>query len=469
MEYQKSRKPGRLFTFSLLLLDVVAITSLYCLLVLMRHSQQFTEFFYPSALVVTIVTALATLALVGGYDRNTDMLGIRFMSEHLIASGIAFFISAVIIYAMTAYGADLHPPRASLAIIFLIFPVLSLFYRELLATRLYEDLGKRSLFVLGTGEQARQFYTQLRALQWPQRVSFFATEETEEEKKGTRLISDDPDSPPIQHDILQTLQQEKGAAESIVIAEDPNRIPRRLLERLVAINFQETEVQTLHTFFSRNWRIVPVSELPPLWGFDEAFRLNQSLTYARTKRFFDLVFALAMLLLVWPLLGIVAFVVLFESEGPAIFRQTRVGRDRRLFTLYKFRTMYQGSEEGDVYTREDDERVTKVGRFLRKFRLDELPQLWNVMQGNMSVIGPRSEWIKLVEKYEESIPHYHFRHLVKPGITGWAQVNYSYGASEKDTIEKLKYDLYYVRHFSFPLDLSITLKTLYILLGAKGQ
>ena len=196
MEYQKSRKPGRLFTFSLLLLDVVAITSLYCLLVLMRHSQQFTEFFYPSALVVTIVTALATLALVGGYDRNTDMLGIRFMSEHLIASGIAFFISAVIIYAMTAYGADLHPPRASLAIIFLIFPVLSLFYRELLATRLYEDLGKRSLFVLGTGEQARQFYTQLRALQWPQRVSFFATEETEEEKKGTRLISDDPDSPP---------------------------------------------------------------------------------------------------------------------------------------------------------------------------------------------------------------------------------------------------------------------------------
>jgi lipopolysaccharide/colanic/teichoic acid biosynthesis glycosyltransferase len=127
-------------------------------------------------------------------------------------------------------------------------------------------------------------------------------------------------------------------------------------------------------------------------------------------------------------------------------------------------------EEGcDIYTRARDPRITRVGKVLRKLRLDELPQLWNVWTGEMSLIGPRAEWTRCAEIYEKKIPFYHFRHLVKPGITGWAQVNYPYGESDKDAIEKLKYDLYYIRHYSVKLDAMITLKTIYTILFGKGR
>jgi lipopolysaccharide/colanic/teichoic acid biosynthesis glycosyltransferase len=123
----------------------------------------------------------------------------------------------------------------------------------------------------------------------------------------------------------------------------------------------------------------------------------------------------------------------------------------------------------ELYTRQNDPRITGLGRALRKFRLDELPQLWNVLRGEMSLIGPRAEWTKCVELYEKKIPFYHFRHLVKPGITGWAQVNYPYGESEEDALEKLKYDLYYIRHYSLKLDAMIILKTVHTMLFRRGR
>src|SRR5258708_487392 len=147
---------------------------------------------------------------------------------------------------------------------------------------------------------------------------------------------------------------------------------------------------------------------------------------------------------------------------------------------YKFRTMSaergagsaelgETKSEDDIYTREDDPRVTRLGRLLRKLRLDELPQLWNVFKGDMAVIGPPAEWFKCVERYEKKIPFYHFRHLVKPGITGWAQVNYPYGESEEDAIKKLQYDLYYIRHYSLKLDAMIVLKTVHTMLFGRGR
>jgi lipopolysaccharide/colanic/teichoic acid biosynthesis glycosyltransferase len=131
--------------------------------------------------------------------------------------------------------------------------------------------------------------------------------------------------------------------------------------------------------------------------------------------------------------------------------------------------MRSGSDIHDPYTAPDDARVTAVGRLLRATRLDELPQLWNVLKGDMSLIGPRAEWDRLAEGYAKKIPCYYFRHLVKPGITGWAQVNYRYGANLDDTIRKLEYDLYYIRYFSFRLDASIILKTIHIMLFGKGR
>ena len=168
------------------------------------------------------------------------------------------------------------------------------------------------------------------------------------------------------------------------------------------------------------------------------------------------------------------------SGRPVIFKQHRVGRDEDIFTAYKFRTMRTeqgagGTEQGvevreaDLYTRENDPRILPVGRWLRKLRLDELPQLWNVFHGELSLIGPRAEWVECAVRYREKIPFYHFRHLVKPGITGWAQVNYPYGESEADAIQKLTYDLYYIRHYSLKLDAMIVLKTIYTMFAGKGR
>jgi lipopolysaccharide/colanic/teichoic acid biosynthesis glycosyltransferase len=130
--------------------------------------------------------------------------------------------------------------------------------------------------------------------------------------------------------------------------------------------------------------------------------------------------------------------------------------------------MKNRAEEGSIYTAEGDERITWLGKFLRPTRLDEFPQLWNVLVGDMSLIGPRAEWVRCVEKYEEEIPYYHLRHEVPPGLTGWAQVNYPYGSSVEDTKEKLRYDLFYIRNHSFLLDFQIVLKTIHVVLAKVG-
>jgi lipopolysaccharide/colanic/teichoic acid biosynthesis glycosyltransferase len=168
---------------------------------------------------------------------------------------------------------------------------------------------------------------------------------------------------------------------------------------------------------------------------------------------------------------VIALLNFWQNGRPVLFRQVRVGRESEPFTILKFRTMSHPptDEVDDIYTRKGDPRITKLGRWLRKLRLDELPQLWNVLRGDMSLIGPRAEWTKCSERYEKKIPFYHFRHLVKPGITGWAQVNYPYGESDEDAIEKLKYDLYYIRHYSLKLDAMIVLKTLHVMLFGKGR
>jgi exopolysaccharide biosynthesis polyprenyl glycosylphosphotransferase len=179
------------------------------------------------------------------------------------------------------------------------------------------------------------------------------------------------------------------------------------------------------------------------------------------KRAVDLAGALGILFLAWPVLAAAAALVRLTSPGPALYRQERVGRHGRTFPILKLRTMYQDAEKrsGPVWSTDADPRITPVGRYLRKFRVDELPQLWNVLRGEMSLIGPRPERPVFVEQLAQSIPHYKDRHLVKPGITGWAQVMAPYAASVEDAWHKHTYDLFYVKHVSLVLDLLILMKT----------
>jgi len=166
----------------------------------------------------------------------------------------------------------------------------------------------------------------------------------------------------------------------------------------------------------------------------------------------------------------VALAIRLETKGPIFFSQERVGENRKIFNLFKFRSMKADAEEssGPVWATDDDPRITRVGKIIRKLRIDELPQMWNVLKGEMSFVGPRPEREFFVKELEKKIPYYRERFTVKPGITGYAQILYPYGASEKDALEKLKYDLYYIKNISLILDLMVIFKTIKIVLLGRG-
>ena len=189
-----------------------------------------------------------------------------------------------------------------------------------------------------------------------------------------------------------------------------------------------------------------------------------------TKRWLDIASSALSLILSLPLCLLVALAIKLDSSGPVFYRQDRVGQDGKTFTMLKFRSMRNDAEEnGPKWAAINDDRITRVGRFIRKYRLDEIPQMINVLKGDMSFIGPRPERPIFVDKFAKEIPYYPQRHVVKPGISGWAQIRYPYGASKEDALEKLKYDLYYIRHFSIFFDISIILETGKVVLLGKGS
>jgi exopolysaccharide biosynthesis polyprenyl glycosylphosphotransferase len=204
-------------------------------------------------------------------------------------------------------------------------------------------------------------------------------------------------------------------------------------------------------------------------GWELSVPLSGRTPYVRVKRAIDALLVLLGSPLVLPLCLVLAVAIKLDSRGPVIFRQSRIGLEGRPFTLYKFRSMRVGN--GDVEARfagVKDDRLTRVGRLLRRTRFDELPQLWNVVTGDLSLVGPRPEQGPFVERFSESIPFYSHRHLVRPGLTGWAQVNFGYADSEADTVEKLSYDLYYVKHLSPWLDLEILGRSVWTVLSGFG-
>ena len=214
---------------------------------------------------------------------------------------------------------------------------------------------------------------------------------------------------------------------------------------------------------------IAVENLRPSWLiFAEGFRKTRPLLIL--KRTLDLALAGIGLVVLSPLMPLVAALVKLTSPGPAFYDQERVGLNGRIFMVHKFRTMRNDAERGTgpVWASENDTRVTGVGRFLRRTRVDEIPQLWNVLRGDMSFVGPRPERPGFVDQLSESIPFYRQRHVVKPGITGWAQVRYTYGASVEDAIEKLQYDLYYIKNMSIALDIVIVLETVKTVVLRRG-
>jgi exopolysaccharide biosynthesis polyprenyl glycosylphosphotransferase len=223
-------------------------------------------------------------------------------------------------------------------------------------------------------------------------------------------------------------------------------------------------------FYERVTGKVPLNAIDKVW-FLENINEGPKRSYEIIKRAVDVFLSIILGIGVVILSPLIMLAIKLDSPGPVFFRQKRTGRGGKIFEIIKFRSMRDDAEKGigAVWAQEYDPRVTRVGRFLRKTRIDEFPQLWNVLTGSMSFVGPRAERPEFNEKLSGGVPFYEERYLIKPGLTGWAQIKYGYGASIKDTAEKVQYDLYYIKHRSLMLDLGIILKTINISLRRAGR
>ena len=240
------------------------------------------------------------------------------------------------------------------------------------------------------------------------------------------------------------------------------------IQELLQAKLSGVRVEDAATTYERITGKILIDNLKPSWLiFSDGFRSSRATRFV--KRAIDLLLAAFGLVVAAPLMLLTTIAISLDSPGPVLYRQERVGENGGVFTLFKFRSMRIDAENGTpVWARDKDDRVTRVGRFIRLARLDELPQLWNVLRGDMSFVGPRPERPFFVEQLAGEIPFYMERHAVKPGVTGWAQVKYRYGSSIEDAMEKLRYDLYYIKHQSIVFDLTIVMDTVKVILSGKG-
>lgn len=322
--------------------------------------------------------------------------------------------------------------------------------------------AKTKILIFGTGEVAKTVGMTLRAADpHAQIVGYFpGPNEAALEVPGDEVIRAEGS--------LTDIALKLGVDE-IVVALSERRGGSMPLRQLLDCKLYGVRVVDIATYFEKTLAQIKVSHVNAGWLiFGDGF--NQGIVRTFVKRSFDLLFSLAILVLTAPIMLITAVAVALESRGPVFYRQERVGLNGRVFKVIKFRSMRTDAEKDGKprWASVNDDRVTRVGRFIRRVRIDELPQLFNVLRGDMSLVGPRPERPFFVESLIAQVPYYAVRHSVKPGVTGWAQVRYEYGSTIEDSVEKLQYDLYYVKNHTLFLDLLILLETVAVVLTGKG-
>ena len=375
------------------------------------------------------------------------------------ALGIASIVLAVVYYCIPSLWIG-----RGIFFISLIFLVLFLVpWRYAYNWMLKKQIFTEKIFLLGTGELSRKIFNEVNG--YPDSGYQIAGVIPSNSNPSFEPHSDMP-----LFDINGRFCEfaQSNHIKMIVVALDDRRghLPVRELLRCKMIGMTIIEGESFYEKLSG--KILAENINPSSLIFSDGFR--KSRLHRLTKRLTGLIFSLLILLLTLPLSIIIAIAIKLESKGAIIYRQERCGENGRVFKLCKFRSMIDNAEAvcGPKWAEENDCRITRVGRILRKFRLDEIPQVWNVLKGDMSFVGPRPERPEFVEELEQIVPYYSERHTVKPGITGWAQVSYGYGASVEDALEKLKYDLFYIKNMSIFMDFLIIFKTIKIVLQQSG-
>jgi sugar transferase (PEP-CTERM system associated) len=411
----------------------------------------------PKALLFGAATVLG-LAAMGLYQSHYRRLSREaIVARIVVALCIAALAEAVVFFVLPVFAQG----RGIWVLSVVTTLVLVILGRAALSRFLSEDAFRRRIVIYGAGNMAASLLALRRRSD--QRgfkiVAFVPT-------PGDRYVIDDGRVLTSDTDLFALVERED--VHEIVVAMDDKRQGFPMAD-LLRCKFAGVDVIEIIDFLERESGKVDVERLNPSWViFSEGFTRSSARQVA--SRGLDLVGALLLLAVAWPFMIMVVVAILIEDGSPVLYRQTRVGLLGRPFELLKFRSMTKEAEvAGAQWAQKGDTRVTRVGTIIRKVRFDELPQIFNIIRGQMSLVGPRPERPEFVDSLARKIPYYQERHCVKPGLTGWAQLQYPYGASEKDALEKLRYDLYYVKNQSFLLDLIILLQTAEVVIWQKGS
>ena len=431
------------------------VAAMFLAVGLQRHGRGLSDVVLAPALVFA-ATVVAANGLAGLYrsDRKTPLGHFLWRTLGALVFGTSVAYVALFIIPGGSRMQGVLVDAAVLAFVGFVFLRKGVFARA-------DRLANRVL-VIGAGEEAADLEQALDGFRHgkPEIVGFYPVPGRESLVSPMRLLA--------RAEPLATTARRLRATEIIVAVRDQRggAVP---MDQLLECRLAGVPVRTLESVYERLRGRVPVEMLKGSWlVYSDGFRQHWWRTFE--KRVVDIVVSLVLLALALPVMLVAAIAIVVESGSPVLYRQERVGRGGRTFVIWKFRSMCQDAEADGAarWAQPGDPRVTRVGRFLRKMRIDELPQLFNVLSGDLSLVGPRPERPQFVAHLAQGIPFYNVRHSVKPGVTGWAQVRYAYGASCEDAKKKLEYDLYYVKNHTLLLDLLILFETVRVVLRGEG-
>lgn len=411
------------------------------------------------ALMITLICQICLY-----FNDLYDLRVARQREEVLVRLLQAFAMACFIMAGLYYVAPDLDVFQGTFLNTMLVYLAVVVTWRVLFRRLSRVEAFRVRTLVVGSGEVARNCVREIleRDELGLQVIGF--VDNTKTIKIGTRLVN--PRLIGTLEDLADIVDANK--VDKIIVALEDRR-HKMPYETLLDLKFRGVIIEDVNTVYEKMTGKIYVGNLYPSWLiFSDGFKKSPMLMF--NKRVFDIIISLIGLVLTIPIGLIIAVLIKLDSRGPVLFSQERVGQNGKFFNIMKFRSMRYNAEEhtGPVWARDVDDRVTRVGRFLRLFRLDELPQFLNVLRGDMSFVGPRPERAYFVEQLKGAIPYYAQRHSVKPGITGWAQVRYKYGASVNDALEKLQYDLFYIKNMSLAFDLAILLLSIKIVISGKG-
>lgn len=430
---QKSRKAILLFG-DIIFCYLSFLTTLY--LGFWRNFDYFT--LYQHLLPFTILYAIWFLIfyIFGLYDLEVSNPKTQLLGRLSLCLVVCLAIGALFFYTIPLFGIT---PKTNLLINIIIFGLLVLLWRELFYL-LFSSFFQKRVGVLGQNKWSLQLAREMKKC--PQ--------------LGFRFFRFLNQMQPL------AFQMQKSKINTLVISQNIAS-QKNLISQLYKCLNLKINFLDLSSAFEIIFQKIPVDFIDQQWFLNNLAEGEKS-AYDKIKRMADIFCALLIIVITSPLWAIIALIVKQQDRGKIFYKQKRTGKEGKIFLLYKFRTMKEDAEKrGPEWAQKDDERATKAGKILRKIHLDELPQMINVLRGDISLVGPRPERPEFVRQLERAIPHYQLRHIIKPGFTGWAQIKFRYARTTMDSQEKFQYDLYYLKNRSFLLDLGILLKTFQIL------